>query len=164
MSSTEIKLPVYLKRFVDLVGCIWSTLECAPIMVEQETGGSIVNISFWEANQAVTSSFLCFDEAQFITGMEFILDGGASLQKKGSDPGMVKIKAAKAVRKPKEEERAYSQVAFSCPITCCTQLTVTPFPSQTAYQGNENNSKRRNFPWRKLTLRKRKIGCLSSAF
>lgn len=176
---------------VDLVGCIWSTLECAPIMVEQETGGSIVNISsigskqngsgitlgygiygmskaavnhwgslsanyyapmgvrintlilgpvtssysgavvqdlsggisaelakatsdaavplkggrktVWETAHAVT--FLCSDEAQFITGMEFVLDGGASLQK-GPDPGMVKIKAAEAVRKLKEEEKA----------------------------------------------------------
>jgi len=45
---------------VDLVGCIWSTLECAPIMVEQETGGSIVNISSISSKQNGTGIAIGF--------------------------------------------------------------------------------------------------------
>lgn len=45
---------------VDLVGCVWCTLECAPIMAEQETGGSIVNVSSIASKQNGTGVNLGF--------------------------------------------------------------------------------------------------------
>ncbi|MBQ6360155.1 MAG: SDR family oxidoreductase [Lachnospiraceae bacterium] len=164
---------------VDMVGCVWCTLECAPIMAAQESGGSIVNVSSIASKQNGTGinlgfamyalskagmnkwgdisaryyapmgvrintlvlgpvrsvmgisdlqglmggisaeaadkigdlavmlkggrktveetahavTFLCSDEAKFVTGLEFILDGGAS-HGKGPDPELIMMKAA----------------------------------------------------------------------
>lgn len=162
---------------VDLVGCVWCTLECAPIMAEQETGGAIVNVSsiaskqngtginigfgfyalsktamnkwgelsaryyapmgvrintlvlgpvasimgmeglkhleggiskeeatkihegavplkggrktVWETANAIT--FLVSDEAKFVTGLEFVLDGGSTIAR-GPDPELLRLK------------------------------------------------------------------------
>lgn len=45
---------------VDMVGCVWCTLECAPIMAEQENGGSIVNVSSIASKQNGTGVNLGF--------------------------------------------------------------------------------------------------------
>ncbi|MDR2378985.1 MAG: SDR family oxidoreductase [Bifidobacteriaceae bacterium] len=162
---------------VDLVGCVWCTLECAPIMAEQETGGAIVNVSsiasrqngtgvhvgygfyalskaamnkwgelsaryyapmgvrintlvlgqvasimgtegvqylqggidqdeavarhdasvllkggrktVWETANAIT--FLVSDEAKFVAGLEFVLDGGSTIAR-GPDPELLQLK------------------------------------------------------------------------
>jgi len=169
---------------VDLVGCVWCTLECAPFMAKQETGGAIVNVSsiaskqngtgvnigygfyalskagmnkwgelsaryyapmgirintlvlgqvasvmgmdglqhfeggidkeqaaiihetsvllkggrktVWETANAIT--FLVSDEAKFVAGLEFVLDGGSTVAR-GPDPELIQMKLKMAMEK-----------------------------------------------------------------
>ncbi|MBR2780240.1 MAG: SDR family oxidoreductase [Eubacteriaceae bacterium] len=173
---------------VDLVGCVWSTLEYGEIRAAQEQGGAILNISsiaskqtgtginigygfyalskagmnhwgelaasyyapygvrvntlvlgqvasimgqsgveyleggipselataihnvsvplkggrqtVWET--AHTATFLCSDEAKFVTGMDFVLDGGTT-KMIGPDPEYTKIRAAKIYQEYQEK-------------------------------------------------------------
>ncbi|MCL2164450.1 MAG: SDR family oxidoreductase [Oscillospiraceae bacterium] len=162
---------------IDFTGCVWATLESAPYMIENETGGAIVNVSSIASKQNGTGislgygmyscakaamnkwselsavyyaplgvrintlvlgpvrsvmgildltklaggisveraeaqgnaavllkggrkstqetanavTFLLSDESKFVTGLEFVLDGGTALRR-GPDPEMVQIR------------------------------------------------------------------------